>query len=136
MLNPSAADATVDDPTIVRCVGFARAHGYDGIAVVNLFAYRATKPTAMWAAESEGVDIVGSNNDRVLREIFDLADATNSPVVAAWGAGAPSARAATVRTMAALHGVPLHYLTLNADGSPKHPLYIRSDTPLTRWDTA
>lgn len=135
MLNPSTADAANDDPTIARCVGFARTHGYHGIAVVNLYAYRATKPTALWAARDEGIDIVGPNNDHVLREIFDLADATNCAVVGAWGAGAPSARADTVRTMAAMHGVPLRHLGLNANGSPKHPLYVKGDTPLTPLET-
>lgn len=130
MLNPSTADAAKDDPTIGRCVGFARSHGYVGIAVVNLFAYRATKPTDMWAARREGADIVGPDNHRVLAKTFALAADTRCPVVAAWGAGAPSDRAATVRAMA---GDLLHYLTLNADGSPKHPLYIPSDTPLTPW---
>src|SRR5689334_16488446 len=44
MLNPSTADAEVDDPTIRRCMGFARTLGFDGIGVVNLYAFRATKP--------------------------------------------------------------------------------------------
>lgn len=51
MLNPSTADAEIDDPTIRRCMGFARTLGFDGIRVVNLYAYRATKPADLWKAD-------------------------------------------------------------------------------------
>ena len=39
MLNPSTADAEVDDPTIRRCRRFASDNGYTGIIVVNLYAF-------------------------------------------------------------------------------------------------
>ncbi len=51
MLNPSTADEHVDDPTIRRCISFAKAAGFAGLYVVNLFAWRATKPADLWAAD-------------------------------------------------------------------------------------
>lgn len=132
MLNPSTADADVDDPTIRRCVGFARRMGYPGIGVLNLYAYRATKPAALWEADRT-TDIIGPHNDDLLAGLLRDAANVSSPVVAAWGAGAKSDRAATVTAMGA--GV-LHHLGLTKAGHPRHPLYVPSDTPLTPWSPA
>lgn len=44
MLTPSTADADTDDPTIRRCIGFAKSSGFGGLYVGNLFAYRSTQP--------------------------------------------------------------------------------------------
>ena len=78
MLNPSTADASRDDPTIRRCIGFARAWGFGGVEVANLFALRATDPRHL-----RGVpDPVGPRNARSLK----LALAHASLVVVAWGA--------------------------------------------------
>ena len=76
-LNPSTADATEDDPTIRRIIGFARSWGYGGVDMLNLFAFRATDPSDLKAA----VDPVGPKNDRYLAEYTSRSHAT----VAAWG---------------------------------------------------
>lgn len=114
MLNPSTADAERDDPTIRRCIRFARDWGYGGLDVVNLFAYRATDPRALRSV----ADPVGPLNGRAIAEAVEGATLT----IAAWGAwpaGTPPLSA------------PLYCLGMNRDGSPKHPLYIRADaTPV------
>lgn len=125
MLNPSTADASEDDPTIRRCMGFARSWGYGGICVVNLFAYRSTDPRALASVP----DPVGPRNDQQIDATLGGADL----VVAAWGAhGTLGARSATVRALVEKHR-PLYHLGLTKNGSPRHPLYLRSDTQPTRW---
>lgn len=115
-LNPSTADAEKEDPTVRRCVQFARSWDYGGLVVVNLFAYRATFPADLFAAEAP----IGPENDRFLAHSQEGAGV----VVAAWGNhGTYRERAASV--MERLHRP--HYLRLNKSGQPAHPLYLPSD---------
>lgn len=114
-LNPSTADAEVDDPTIRRCVGFARAWGFGALRMVNLFAWRATDPRELALAD----DPVGVGNDAILRELRE----TCTLVVAAWGAHRMALeRAATVVSLLGDFTV----LGLTAAGHPRHPLYMRA----------
>lgn len=112
-LNPSTADETRDDPSIRRCIGFAKAWGHAGLCMTNLFAYRATFPEIMKAFDAP----VGPENDAILQERAEGA----SVVVAAWGVhGTHQHRDRWVRGM-----LPrLHYLRLTKDGHPGHPLYL------------
>lgn len=115
-LNPSTADAVIDDPTIRRCVGFAKAWGYGALCMANLFAWRATDPKDMKAAQYP----VGPDNDSTLQRLA----AGAGIIIAAWGAhGSYRNRAAQV--IAILPA--LHALKLTKDGSPGHPLYLRGD---------
>lgn len=119
MLNPSTADESVDDPTIRRCISFAKSLGFGGIRVVNLYAYRATDPRALKAAGWP----VGPENDKYIVEA--VCDA--SMAVCAWGANARGQdRANDVLSLISLFCQPVA-LALTDDGIPKHPLYLRSD---------
>ena len=113
-LNPSTADENKDDPTLVRCMNFAKSWGYGGVCTANLFAYRATKPEDMLAVERP----VGRANDRWLQRL----SARSGVVIAAWGNhGIYMNRAKRVRDL-----IPdLHYLKMNASGEPAHPLYLK-----------
>lgn len=122
MLNPSVANADLDDPTIRRCVGFARAWGWGRLVVVNLFAYRATDPKELKAA----VDPVGPENDRHIREAV-----ADRPVVCAWGGGGGFVgRDRAVLRLLREAGVEPMCLRLSGGGHPWHPLYARSDWQL------
>ncbi|WP_109507328.1 DUF1643 domain-containing protein [Nocardioides speluncae] len=116
MLNPSTADADQDDPTIRRCIGYARALGGTGLAVVNLYAFRATSPADLWRAK----DPVGPDNDETLAMFLDMARRYDHPVIAAWGA---NARLDRVEQALALPGADrLTALGTTKAGAPKHPL--------------
>lgn len=127
MLNPSTADASVDDPTIGRCIGFAKREGYGGLLVLNLFALRSADPAAL----TTRADPVGPQNDAMLSEMFSRAASDDIPVVAAWGNnGLFADRSSAVVELARAAGARLMCLGKTAADQPKHPLYVRSDQPL------
>src|SRR5580692_943110 len=120
MLNPSTADGTVDDPTIRRCVTFARRWGYGRLEVCNLFAYRATDPRELCRV----VNPVGPLNDATIARAAKRAD----KVVVAWGVrGVLMHRAGVV--LRVLDSKAVCCLGTTRDGSPRHPLYVRGDSP-------
>ena len=123
MLNPSTADANLDDPTIRRCMAFARREGFYGIRVFNLFALRSTDPKALRFA----ADPVGPENDSHLSRCRMYGD-----VIAAWGS-VPFAADRIRRVLSILRGSAVKCLGTNKDGSPKHPLYIPKNAPLIPW---
>ena len=125
MLNPSRADGMVDDPTIRRCVRFARAAGCTAIAVTNLYAWRTPDPRELRRV----TDPVGPDNDAWIRAAAEAAAC--GPVVAAWGARAEPARAlAVLKLLADCFLQPLQCLGTTAAGHPRHPLYLPTRTRL------
>lgn len=116
-LNPSTADALVDDPTIRRCVGFAKAWGFNRLLMVNLFAFRATDPRDMKLAR----DPEGEFNAPIVGAASSVADLT----IAAWGT-IGEFKEQGQRYLSGLKNP--HHLGLTKGGFPKHPLYLRADT--------
>jgi hypothetical protein len=115
-LNPSTADQRQDDPTIRRCVGFARAWGYGAMEIVNLCAYRATYPTDL----KQAAEPIGRLNDRWIKRAIGRCDLA----IACWGNdGDFLQRGATVRKRYSA----LHCLNLNRSGHPSHPLYLKAE---------
>ena len=114
MLNPSKADAFIDDPTIRRCIGFAVSLKAGGFLVGNLFAFRATRVRDMKRASMP----VGADNDRWLSQLSTLAQIK----IAAWGVhGNFMGRD---REVCAL--IPqMSCLGTTKDGRPRHPLFLR-----------
>ena len=126
MLNPSTATELQNDPTVERCERRARALGFGGFAVGNIFAYRATDPKVM-----RGVaDPVGPENDASILGMAEVA----TQVVCAWGThGLHLGRGAAVEGLLRRVGVPLYHLGLSLGGLPKHPLYIGYGVQPVSW---
>lgn len=115
-LNPSTADETNDDPTIRRCIAFAKSWGYGALCMTNLFAWRATDPADM----KQQIEPVGAENDATLLRIGSQAGI----IVAAWGShGSHQGRDGQVKGL--LKPLEkLHFLSLTKSGAPGHPLYL------------
>lgn len=114
-LNPSTADETEDDPTLTRCINYAKSWGYGGVCMANLFSFRATEPEDMLAV----TDPIGQGNDEWLIKLSGKAGL----VVAAWGnTGRHMGRSQQIRQL-----LPnLHCLKMNKSGEPAHPLYQKA----------
>jgi len=121
-LNPSTADENIDDPTVRRCIGFAKAWGYGALCMMNLFAYRATNPKDMIKSNNP----VGSENDRFLTNMAVSANI----VIAAWGTKGTFLQ----RDKAVISLITnKHVLRFTKDGYPAHPLYLPKDLKPIKW---
>ncbi|MFZ3182277.1 MAG: DUF1643 domain-containing protein [Methylocystis silviterrae] len=129
MLNPSTADAKEDDPTIRRCIGFARREGAGGLIVANLYALRTPLPEALWSAR----DPIGPKNRRTLVSLAAQAVAQSLPIICAWGALARQDQIDGALRMFQTAGARLACLGRTQRGAPRHPLYVRADQPLERF---
>lgn len=130
MLNPSTADASIDDATIRRCATFAWAHGFGGFEVVNLWAYRSTDPKALRAAGY----LVGPDNDWHIARSAERCDA----ICVAWGTNAAGlARPGEVLLLLQQYGAkPLQCLAVTRGGHPGHPLMLASSCRLQPFGEA
>lgn len=129
MLNPSTADATIDDPTIRSCVQIANGAGYGSFEVVNLFAWRATEPDALLLPAVVPI-AVGPNNDGTIRSAINRCDM----VICAWGDHKAAAkRSRSVVEIIRSERPAAFCLGKTKAREPKHPLYIKTGTPLEAY---
>lgn len=137
MLNPSTADATVDDATIRRCIRFTERAGCVALTVVNLYAYRTRSPDKL--LDGDLGDKVGPDNDEAIAE----AVASGWRTVVAWGANADRrsshGQPVTYRVKHVLGIIEAHTsqpmlcLGETISGQPRHPLMLRSDASFVKW---
>ena len=120
MLNPSTADADIDDPTIRRCISFAKSWGAGGFYVGNLFAYRSKTPKDLLSA----LDPIGEENKNHLNDMLN----DSVFAVCAWG-NFPIIKKLKPETLNFLKNkhVPFRCIDTSINGTPKHPLYLKGD---------
>lgn len=126
MLNPSTADAYLDDPTIRRCISFAKNFGHDSLKVVNLYALRTSKPKDLWTSK----DPIGPDNDNYLQNLFT----EHKKIICAWGNNAKIERVKNIYQMLADLNVDMYCLGTTKSGMPKHPLYLKDTQQLIRFE--
>lgn len=124
MLNPSTADASEDDATIRRVITFSRRWGFGAAMIVNAFGLRSTNPLKLNVV----ADPIGPDNDRHIIEAAAAADVK----IVAWGTH--GARFGRDKEVLKLLGANVKCLGINADGTPKHPLYLGRETVLQPYE--
>lgn len=121
-LNPSTATETVNDPTISKCIKFAKAWGYGTYLMCNLFGFRSTDPRGLDIVD----DPIGPENDAHIAAFAKQA----SKIVAAWGCDRQvPGRAKTVLKILG----KTHCLRITKGGFPNHPLYMPDKTQLIEY---
>ena len=127
MLNPSVADEELDDPTVRRCIRFARHWGARRLVVTNLSPLRATDPQELLRAGPEPA-AVWERNLKAIRRGAEQAFL----ICLAWGALAehPDVRHRVIRVIGALHpwSGKLYHLGATKQGHPRHPLMVKGYT--------
>ena len=118
-LNPSTADAQNDDPTIRRCIQFAKDLGFGGVIITNLFAFKSTQPKGLY----QSAHPVGPLNNFFLAEFKKI----SSTVLVAWGNHGTFKE----RNQEVLKLFENPYcLKINKSGHPAHPLYLKKTETL------
>ena len=132
--NPSDADASVEDPTVRKVVGFAKRWGFDAIEIVNPYAYRSPDPKALLAAARTGTDVIGPDNDLHIM----AAGAVAPLIVVGWGAikGPPGHLERLAHVVSLLpSSAPLYCFGSVGPGgkTPQHPLMAGYTGVAARW---
>lgn len=132
-VNPSTADATVDDATVRKWRGFTKVNGGRRFIVGNVFAFRATDVRALAGIEDPFGDDIGDHTTGIINDADIL--------VPCWGNTIkvpPKLQFAFDVLMDALvsSGKPVVHFGLTKAGDPKHPLMLGYDTPLVPWGAA
>ena len=122
-LNPSTADETQSDPTIRSCERLAKSNGFGGFYMMNCWSYISTCPKGLETTPTS-IEV----NNEMLMDVAEVCKA----VVFSWGSFdivRTSGRAKELTEMFP----QAKCLHINKNGSPKHPLYCKSDTQFKDW---
>ena len=118
MLNPSTADADINDPTVLRLIKFATLWGFGGIWVVNQYAYRSSSPAVLARLNDEEAE--GPANYIAWNEALTYAAKNTGWILVAWGNGGQNR--GRFNFWVEHHELEMRCLGVTQNGSPKHPL--------------
>lgn len=125
-LNPSTADENNDDPTIRRCVDFAKRFGYSGLYMLNLFGLRSTDPKKLINVD----DPVGDKNNKIIKEVCL---SNNGYKICCWGNyGSFKNRGVQLINFLDHFEIVLHCFGFTEKNEPKHPLYLSKESKLEK----
>ena len=125
LLNPSTADEKDDDPTVRRCVGFAKRWGYGFLEIRNIFSLRCTNPINLRCAARP----IGEN--KIEDILTSLSVFSFDKIVFGWGVhGKLMNRGQNVINSTTKRGMPIYCFGFTKNEQPKHPLYLRNSAPL------
>ncbi|MBR8279747.1 DUF1643 domain-containing protein [Burkholderia vietnamiensis] len=132
-INPSTADATLDDATVRKWIGFTKVNGGRRFIVGNVSAYRATDVKEL-ADVLITPDQWRANLDQIGRIIEDA-----NVLIPCWGNRSKAPKHMrndfdTVLAMLQTSGKPVKHFGLTQSGDPKHPLMLGYDTKLIEWN--
>lgn len=123
MHNPSKADEVNSDPTMTRCVNFAKSWGFGGIWIGNLSPYRATNPDDLKCLAPD--ELQPKENQNHVKEMMSIC----SMHILAYG------NPSRAMLKPDLTKYDWHYLKLTKQGNPYHPLYLKSTLKPLKFTT-
>ena len=118
MLNPSLADDKNDDPTIRRLINFTKKFNYGGFLVGNIFTTITPNPKEL--DKSKGM------SDKNFEELIKLINKVDQ-IVYAWGSSIEEPQLLKKLVLSP------KCFGKNVNGTPKHPLYVPSQTKLINF---
>lgn len=130
-INPSTADASLDDATVRKWIGFTKLWGGSRFIVGNVFAYRSKDVKLLAGIPDPFGPDIGDHVSDILAEADIL--------VPCWGDTGkvpPKLQFAFDVLMDALNssGKPVRHLGLTKGGDPRHPLMLGYSTPLLQYE--
>jgi hypothetical protein len=128
-VNPSTADATLDDATVRKWIGFTKRWGGSRFIVGNVWPLRSTDVRAL-ASATRWLDI-GRENQRHILAMAAEADV----LIPCWGDRKKMPRSMhneldDLLSLLRGTGKPVKTFGLTGSGDPKHPLMLGYDTTL------
>lgn len=118
MLNPSFADDKDDDPTIRRLINFTKKFNSGGFLVGNIFTTITPNPKEL--DKSKGM------SDKNFEELIKLINKVDQ-IVYAWGSSIEEPQLLKKLVLSP------KCFGKNVNGTPKHPLYVPSQTKLINF---